>query len=286
MFSNEGSCPICGASSARCRRDALLCTNCHSIASDVLPGDAEIARFYEAFNETYSGGGRLHGRPERLQRYARRYLSVVQDYRSNGSLIDVGSSTNPFPNLADHAGYQVTVADYIRPSKLDAHIEFIPAALDGTDTIFDNGRKFDVVTAFAVIEHCRYPGNAAKNLATLCAEEGVLILTTPLVGTSFERYAPGFTPWFYPPEHLNMISERGMRILFDSVGFDLIHFERFELNWVRMVARLAISAAEGITGLLVQGLHRATWTKMREQRRANGAEVGLYVFRRTALSKQ
>lgn len=282
MFSNKGSCPICGAPTTRYRRDAMVCIKCHSFAPNILPTDEEISKFYAAFNETYCGGGRVHGRPERLQRYARRYLSVVQDFHGIGSLIDVGSSTNPFPNLADQAGYKVTVADYLRPAKLSAQIEFVPAALDGPDAVFPNGRSFDVVTAFAVIEHCRFPANAAINLAALCAKDGVLILTTPLVGTSFERYASGFSPWFYPPEHLNMISQEGMRILFRNAGFDLIHFERFELNWMRMLARLLISAAEGFVGALIHTFHKAAWERMREQRHASGAEVGLYIFRRMA----
>ncbi len=182
---------------------------------------------------TTSGGGRASSEGGRLGRYAARYLSTVQGVRTAGSLIDVGTSRSPFPNLAAKAGYQVTVADWVRPATLDAGIGFVSASLDDEKMAATIARTFDVVTAFAVIEHCRFPLHAAKNLAGICAPGGLVILTTPLAGTYFERQAAGFSGWYYPPEHLHIFSRLGMTRLFRSVGCDLVHFERFELNSLR-----------------------------------------------------
>lgn len=276
-------CHICGAPATLVSRPrALVCNECFSISSPTIPGDEEIAKFYASYNDNYHGGGRASSEGGRLGRYAARYLSTVQGVRTAGSLIDVGTSRSPFPNLAAKAGYQVTVADWVRPATLDAGIGFVSASLDDEKMAATIARTFDVVTAFAVIEHCRFPLHAAKNLAGICAPGGLVILTTPLAGTYFERQAAGFSGWYYPPEHLHIFSRLGMTRLFRSVGCDLVHFERFELNSLRKLARSAICAAEGIAGQLVHALRKPAWNSLREHRTTAGQEVGLYIFSRTA----
>ncbi len=276
-------CPICGApATLLAPRNALVCNECFSISSPTIPGDEEIAKFYASYNDNYRGGGRASSEGGRLPRYARRYLATVQGVRRAGSLIDVGTSLSPFPGLAAKAGYQVTVADWVRPATLDAGVDFVSASLDDEKMAAAIARTFDVVTAFAVIEHCRFPLHAARNLAGICARSGQVILTTPLAGTYFERHAAGFSGWYYPPEHLHIFSRRGMTRLFRSVGCELVRFERFELNPLRKFARYAICAAEGIAGQLLHAVRKPAWSRLREQRTTAGQEVGLYVFSRTS----
>ncbi len=283
MTQPSDHCPICGApATLLAPRNALVCNECFSISSPAIPGDDEIAKFYASYNATYSGGGRASSEGGRLGRYAARYLAAVKSVRTAGPLIDVGTSLSPFPTLAAKAGYRVTVADWVRPATLDAGIDFIPASLDDENMTHAIARTFDVVTAFAVIEHCRFPLHAAKNLADICAPGGVVILTTPLAGTYFERQAAGFSGWYYPPEHLHIFSRLGMTRLFRAVGCDLVHFERFELNPLRKFARYAICAAEGIAGRLLHAVRKPAWNRLREQRTTAGQEVGMYIFSRTS----
>jgi hypothetical protein len=257
-----------------------VCTECFSVSSSSIPDDEELTKFYAAYNEKYSGGGRARGRDKRVIRYAERYLSVVRSVRTSGDLIDIGSSLNPFPNLAAEAGYNVTVADYVRPRNLAPKLEFISASLDDSEMHRTIGRTFDLVTAFAVIEHCRYPKIAANNLVSLSSQTGTIILMTPLVGTYLERYTAGSSGWYCPPEHLHLFSKEGMVRLFRSLGCDLLRFERFELDWMRLFARCGISAAEGTAGRLLHSLSERHWSRLRDQKVARSREMGLYVFSR------
>lgn len=257
---------------------ADVCSECHSIFASMLPGQEELDRFYAQFNPTYSGGGRKRGSVDRQKRYAYRYLSCVRRYRQSGNLLDVGSSNNPFPNYAATAGFRVTVLDHVRPICLSSEIEFIKGVADSNPHL--EGR-FDVVTAFAVLEHFRDLLGSVRALASYARPGGVIILTTPLVGDLLERNASGWTRWFYPPEHLHLVSAAGLIRLFQRCGCALIEQSRFELDLLRWGARYGIAAVEGLAGLMTRTVSPKLWNRLRDYRQAASQQIGLYVFKAT-----
>jgi len=271
-------CDICGAPACSAPWGADVCTGCGSVSASTLPSVEELRTFYAKFNVEYSGGGRQRGAADRQIRYARAYLALVRRFRQRGRLIDIGPSTNPFPNYAAEAGYQVTVVDYMRPVGLDPRIEFVQGTAEARPEL---SSRFDVVTAFAMIEHCSDPGEAAAALASCCVSGSIVLVMTPLVGDFFERNAPGRTRWFCPPEHLHLVSRAGMQRLFQTAGCNLVHCRRFELNGIRWAARYGLAAAEGVAGMALRRVVPGLWRGSRNKRFALGQQMALYVFRKT-----
>ena len=138
-----------------------------------------------------------------------------------------------------------------------------------------------MVTAFAVLEHFLDLLGSVKALAPYTAPEGVIILTTPLVGDLLERNAPGRTRWFCPPEHLHLVSAAGMIPLFERCGCVLIERSRFELDLLRWGARYGIAAVEGLAGLMTRAVSPKLWNRLRDYREAISQQIGLYVFKVT-----
>jgi hypothetical protein len=270
------SCDACGGRMTANSWGADVCCGCHSIFASILPSQEELNRFYAQFNLTYSGGGRERGAADRQKRYACRYLSYVRRYREHGNLLDVGSSTNPFPNYAAAAGFRVTVLDHVRPGHLSPEIEFIKGTAGKKPHL--EGR-FEVVTAFAVVEHFLDLLGSVKALASYAAPEGVIVMTTPLVGDLFERNAPGRSRWFCPPEHLHLVSAAGLASLFESCDCVLVEQSRFELDLLRWGARYGIAAVEGLAGLATRAVSARLWGRLRDNRVATSQQIGLYVFK-------
>lgn len=270
-------CGACGGRTTREPWGAHVCSECHSIFSSTLPDPTDLQRYYAEFNVTYHGGGRASGANDRQKRYALEYLLLVKRYCRTGSLLDVGSSTNPFPNYATRDGFKVTVLDYVRPSGLLPNIEFIEGTAVQNAKL--NGR-FNVVTAFAVLEHFLDISGSIKALASYAARGGVIFITTPLVGDILERNAPGRTSWFYPPEHLHLVSPTGMKRFFESCGCVLLHQSRFELNPLRWSARYGVAAAESFAGAMIRLASPKVWSRLRDCRRAIGQQIGLWVFKK------
>jgi len=257
----------------------MRCSECGSISACRLPGQAELDEFYRTFNQNYAGGGRKEGRSERQDTYAARYLQLVNTYARGTSLVDVGSSTNPFPNRAKSAGYDVTVVDYVKPAGLAEGIRFVPGSLDSPGDLAGRfGSSFDVVTAFAVLEHCCYPQKAATALSNLCKPRGVIILTTPEIGEFADAYAPGRSGWFYPPEHLNLVSRKAVIRLFASAGCSLIASAKFELNRARWIARYGLGLAEGVAGWTLKKAAPETWERVRNERVALNQGIAQYIL--------
>lgn len=272
-------CRICNSPTKLVPLNGVCCEKCGSICAIHLPGKEVLKKYYAKFNKTYHGGGRKKSAVNRQKQYATKYLEIVNKYRTGEHLMDVGSSTNPFPNYALHEGYNVTVLDYIKPENLSNAIKFITGAIDNEEGSPIN-TQYHIVTLFAVIEHCRYPHNAIKNLSKLCLSGGHIVLTTPEIGRFADRYALGRTDWFRPPMHLHLISESGMKNLFAEFDCSLVKSMRFELNSVRWLARYSIGFIEGVIGWLVKQVNPIIWSKARENRVALNQGIALYVFRK------
>jgi len=95
------------------------------VFAEVSPTDEELALYYKNFNEGYFGGGRSLGSSERQLQYANKFLKLVERFSNKKTLIDIGSSTSPFPNIAYSKYYSVTVVDFIKPQNLNPNITFI-----------------------------------------------------------------------------------------------------------------------------------------------------------------
>jgi 2-polyprenyl-3-methyl-5-hydroxy-6-metoxy-1,4-benzoquinol methylase len=173
------------------------------------------------------------------------------------------------------------VIDYVQPQDLDRGIKFIKGSIEDAGVLEALGdKRFDIVTAFQVIEHCRHPKLVVEHLVRLCAENGYIIIATPLVNSFSERNALGKTSWFYPPEHINLISHDGMKRMFASYDCTLVTARRYELNILRWIARYGLAYYEGFRGLIVKKLCRKVWTSARGHKTSKVQELVFYVFQR------
>jgi SAM-dependent methyltransferase len=242
-------CRLCGHVAIRKEWGGGECPTCGSVSVASVPTEEQLDRFYQSYNDMYEGGGGSGGRNQ--IRYATRYLRFVTRYAGPGELIDVGSSTNPFPNVAATAGFSVTVMDYARPRELDPQVRFVAGNINDDSSLATLGRTYDVVTAWAVLEHTPDPRRAFKALAGLCRPGGFMFLSTPEIGTALTRNSIGWSGWFYPPEHLNLISPTAIKAICVENGCELLEWGRVELNFLRYAARYGVGLIESIAGLCV-----------------------------------
>jgi SAM-dependent methyltransferase len=252
------------------------CASCGSVSMPVLPSAEEISAFYATYNQQYTGGGASAGR--NLRRYATRYLQIVQQHRRSGRLIDVGSSNNPFPNHAAKAGFEVTMMDFVRPPSLNPAVRYFEGNMNDERALEVGRQAFDIVTSWAVMEHVPDPHRSAAILASLCKPGGLIVVSTPETGTRLTELAIGHSPWFYPPEHLNLISPKAFELLFTPLGCRLKHWGRLELSWSRYLVRYGIGLAGAAMGGSAKTLAPAWWRAQRDTRKQAFQGVTYFVF--------
>jgi SAM-dependent methyltransferase len=260
------NCHICESPVSPQAWGGAECEVCGSVSVAEIPTPEVLSAYYERYAQVYTGGGQSGG--ANMLRYAQRYLKLVRAHHSGAPalLLDVGSSNNPFPGLAAAAGWKTTMVDFTQPKKPEAAVEFVQGHL-GQDELFQGfAGQFDVVTCWAVLEHVPDPVAAVTNLAIACKPGGVVLLSTPEIGTWLTSSAIGRSMWFFLPEHLHLISPQGMRGLFKQAGLEQRAGGRLELNAWRYAARYGLGLAEALPGAAAKLVAGGWWRRQRAQR--------------------
>lgn len=273
------NCRLCCDSLGSQESNSILeCPSCESVMTGTVPSNAVLARLYQSYSDGYTGGGVSRGRNQ--IRYARAYLRRVHRHSSCGKLLDVGCSTSPFPNLAAEVNFDTTVADFAKPVGLSADVQYLQGDLNSV-TLLNSGQIYDVITAWAVIEHTGDPNHAFFIFAKLLKAGGHLHITTPEYGTVLTRGTAGRTNWLYPPEHLHLISPVAMRLIAARHGLRLSNWDRFELSSIRWVVRYGIGALETILGRSIKFLSPRLWQRLRTTKLSRFYGIAYYHFERT-----
>jgi 2-polyprenyl-3-methyl-5-hydroxy-6-metoxy-1,4-benzoquinol methylase len=204
----------------------FACRECGLVFANPVPDPEAIARFYAALeDEEYSQEGEGRGRNftvvlKRLGRFV----------PSGSTLLDVGAASGIFLNLARAAGYRV---QGIEPSSAladDAERLFGLKLFRGTAGQFPAGAEFQAVTLLDVLEHVTDPNALLATLAPLLAPGGVLVVTTPDIGSLAARLMGGRW-WHYRVAHVNFFGRRALERLLDAHGFDIVLRRRFAWNF-------------------------------------------------------
>jgi SAM-dependent methyltransferase len=276
-----GPCPICHDTHARLRyrltRFSIFdCTACGQTFLHPLPSPEEIERL---FHTLYTSGD--CGLPELkgyydycyddsptnplVQGYAR-WLTLLERHRPPGTILDVGCGTGLFLAVARRRGWQA--------SGIDANAEATKYARDhfGLDVqtgdfagVAGNGRGFDAITMWDIIEHSRDAVALLGSARRALAPGGVLALSTPnrrsmldvVAGTLYRASGGRITApleKFYINQHFLYFSPETLAGALDRAGLSVAELVREATD----LRRLALSAPKRLVLQALFAVGRAT----------------------------
>jgi SAM-dependent methyltransferase len=235
-------CPICG-SAARISEVVeggfayARCRTCTTLSLNPLPDPSAVRRWYcSDRGVTYHRAADIFRALERRAE-ARWRWSIVRRYipRRGGAVLEVGCGAGYFLEQVRRSGRR---AFGLELGEDDARFARSVLGLDvrvGTleDRPFGYGR-FDAVVLFEVLSHLRDPVATLREVRSLLAPGGVLILET---GNAAEVPA-GRRSALGAPEHIHHFGRRGVRILLDRAGFRIVGMISRCVEWQRAVLRL------------------------------------------------
>jgi 2-polyprenyl-3-methyl-5-hydroxy-6-metoxy-1,4-benzoquinol methylase len=212
------ACNLCGADDARplfrlrdyrLRVDdidwnAVRCRRCGLGYLNPRPAPDEIGRYYP---ERY-----FSHRGEQMERYVRQAAYVP---KSGRDLLDIGTARGDFLAVMRDRGWNVAG---IEPDPKAGN----PHAVTIHRTPFPDGcelpdASYDVVTAWAVLEHLYDPGAAFATFARLVRPGGTLIIQVPNLRSIYSRWALLEDV----PRHLYFFSESTLRAYAHQAGLEL-----------------------------------------------------------------
>jgi len=261
MIRSNGTplCPICSSSTRfHCTKttDGHLgtyyhCTNCDTIFLDPMPS-ADVMRDY--VNQEYSDGvyaSHVRARPLKETMFAARSRQIYAR-QPGGRLLDVGASAGFMVEQAVLGGFDAYGVE-LSPVAIEYAAPAIRSRMlvgDANSLAEDGVEKYDVVTAFDIIEHTYDPAAFAQSLRALLRPGGLLCVTTPDT-RHFLRYVMGsYWPMLEPLQHTVLFSRKSLAALLRQCGFNHIEMR---------TARKLLTAdylAEQVGGL-TPGMERA-----------------------------
>jgi SAM-dependent methyltransferase len=243
----EGACPVCGAAAARLlyqitRFRILACRRCEQVYLWPLPSPEEIR---EMFSRLYTSGD---GSVPELRSYYdfcyddapsnplvqlyESWLAEIERRRAPGRLLDVGCGTGLFLAVARRRGWQPFGIDDCAEATAHAREHFGLDVRGGEFAAFAaEGRLFDAITAWDVIEHARDPVGLLRSIHQCLAPGGVVGLSTPnqrsildVVAGALYRLTGGRVRWplekFYIEQHFLYFTPRTLEGTLRRAGLE------------------------------------------------------------------
>lgn len=180
------------------------------------PQVEELPKYYES-QEYISHTDEKRGLFSRLYQLVKKWSLqkkaklILQQHGEVGSLLDVGAGTGDFLKVAKEKGWQV---HGMEPNKNAAKLA-LEKGIDLKASLNDfEGKQFDVVTLWHVLEHIPDLEETILKLAALVKPQGALIIAVPNFKSFDARRYGKFWAAYDVPRHLWHFSKESMKNLF------------------------------------------------------------------------
>jgi len=192
---SKPTCPLCGNVDPQLRYQItrfriLDCPSCALVYLWPRPSAEEIREMFTRLYTTGEGsvpelksyyGYCYDDEPQNpLVQLYESWLDRVERLRAPGRVLDVGCGTGLFLSVARRRGWEPYGIDDCEEAVAHArnHFELDPWVGEFADFAAE-GRKFDVITGWDIIEHTRAPLELLEEMRRCLAPGGLIALSTP-----------------------------------------------------------------------------------------------------------
>jgi 2-polyprenyl-3-methyl-5-hydroxy-6-metoxy-1,4-benzoquinol methylase len=172
-------------------------------------------------NEEYTSGAYrdyVDARSMKIRHFEDRLADIGNRVRP-GRLLDVGCSCGYFMEVAAAHGFDVQGVEFSSSAVAAATPGLRPRIFEGTLEDMPINGKFDVVSAFDLIEHVQDPRVLVKRCASLLKPGGTLVISTPDAGHYLRLVMGSHWPMLQPMQHLFLFSRQALATMLRTEGF-------------------------------------------------------------------
>ena len=228
---NIKNCPICSQEAALyCSKDRanyFRCDSCGAIFQDPLPTLREMMDYA---NAEYSNGlykEYLEANDLKYATFEYRLHKVMEAFqRQNPSetaprILDVGCSNGRFIEVAIRNGMEAWGLELsenaIAAASPAARARIYHGDANNIESL--GMEKFDIITAFDLVEHLFDPFSFLNHLYKMITKDGIIVITTP-DASSLPRTLMGKNwPMLQPFQHTILLSRKASKMLLQKTNY-------------------------------------------------------------------
>lgn len=235
------------------------CLSCMLGITSPRPEENTLGSYYES-PEYISHSGKSSGAIGWIYNIARFFSlrwkkNIINQFSQTGSILDFGCGSGEFLNALQKANWNITG---VEPSELARKKATV---LNGT-TIYSaldeiQGKAFDSITAWHVIEHVPFPLQTIQQLKSHLKKSGTIFIAVPNYqspdATNYKNYWAGYDV----PRHLWHFSKQSMQTLLEKSGLEVVKIipMRLDAYYVSLLsekykAKNKLSPMKYINGIL------------------------------------
>ena len=191
-----------------------------TIFQSPLPAIGEMTSYVDEAYE--SGAYRRYTEARDLKiATARQRVARIKTMTQGRRLLDVGCSVGFFHEAAVESGFEVNGVELSSAAISMARPDIRARIVHGDVNVLigQSDRRFDVVTAFDIIEHTYDPARFLREIRAILDPGGVLVISTPDTGHVLRRLMGRSWPMLQPLQHTVLFSRRGIAELLQNTGF-------------------------------------------------------------------
>jgi 2-polyprenyl-3-methyl-5-hydroxy-6-metoxy-1,4-benzoquinol methylase len=213
-------CPICHGidlpTHLKCTDNAvshetfeiLRCTNCELLITNPRPDDQDLEKYY--LSHTYTSHFR-RGKSllDRVYLLARSFtlkwkISLLEQHhaRKKGSLLDFGCGVGEFIRQAAEIGWQSRGVEPSEIARKNADPTVSECIVPTLQDIGTDEARFDVITAWHVVEHVSDLNHTIQTLRQLLKDDGTIFIAVPNHNSWDARHYKSYWAAYDVPRHL------------------------------------------------------------------------------------
>lgn len=224
-------CIFCGSQQFKVRfstQNYLVreCLQCHLVQT-AFPEDEQLID--ELYDDSYFQ--RLVDRKPQELVYHQRTMSLIEQYKTSGKILEVGLGIGIFMELAHQHGWDVEGVD---PS--EATCRYVSGQLQLAvhhgylEALKLPEHSFDVISLRHVLEHVPQPKAFIEELYRLLKDDGIICLTVPNFSGLHSRFEK--ERWFHLalPYHVAHYTARTLTMVLQDGHFEVVRFLTSDLS--------------------------------------------------------
>ena len=220
----------------------VKCDSCGFKFTNPIPNEIQLAKYYDS-SEYISHSNVKAGIINNIYQIVREFtigkkVKLVKRYIKTGQALDIGCGTGEFLYALSKQNFQTTGIEPNDLARKYAIENYNLNVYTESELVKLESKKYNVISLWHVLEHVYDLNERIKQIKTLLAKDGILIVALPNSDSWDAKHYNKFWAAYDCPRHLYHFNQKSVIDIFSKYGFDVIKIKPmiFDAFYISMLS--------------------------------------------------